>query len=103
MPKLRVNWTLPTTRESGQPLTAAQIKHVLIELSADKGANYVPIGTFPPTVLTTDIQDVDFGEWTVRGRVVDVDDRVSQPVMASITIADQTPPGALLTLTLALV
>lgn len=103
MANLRINWTLPSQRESGQPLPVAQIKHVLIELSADKGANYVTIGQFPPTVLTTDVQDVDFGEWTVKGRVVDVADRVSQPVTASITIADETPPGALPTLTLALV
>ena len=102
MANLRINWTLPTTRESGKPLPVGEIKHVLVELSAD-GTNFAPVGTFPTTVLTTEVQDVDFGEWTVKGRVVDVKDRVSQPVSASIVIVDETPPGVLPTLTLNLV
>lgn len=103
MANMRINWTLPTTRESGKPLAVADISHVLVEISADNGANFAQVGTFPPTTLTTDVQDVDFGSWTVRGRVVDKSNRVSQAVTASIVIADETPPGALPTLNLALV
>jgi len=102
MANLKIDWTLPTQRESGKPLPVGEIKHVLIEISAD-GVNFGPVGTFPPTVLTTEVQDVDVGEWTVKGRAVDLKDRASQPVTASLVIADETPPGALPTLTLTLI
>lgn len=99
MANVRVQWVLPTTRESGKPLNPADIKHVVIEVSADGGANYAPVGEFAPNELETTIQDVDFGEWFFRGTVVDTKDRASNPVVASILNEDTTAPSEL-TLTL---
>lgn len=98
MANLRVKWTLPKTRESGKPLAVEDIKHVRIEVSADDGANYALLGDFPPSVLETEAQDLDFGVYTFRGLVVDTANRVSQPLLAQWENADTTPPGALLSL-----
>lgn len=101
MANLRIQWTLPTTRESGKPLNPADIKHVRIEISADEGANFALVGDFTPDVLETLVQDVDFGTWTVRGLVVDTKNRVSAPAFGTAVNEDTTPPGELtLTLTL---
>lgn len=101
MANLTVTWVLPTTRESGKPLAPADIAGVEIELSADAGQTWGTVGTYPPATLSTVIQDVDFGEWHVRGTVVDTKDRRSQPTLGTIVNEDTTPPSAL-TLELAL-
>jgi hypothetical protein len=95
MANLNISWALPTTRESGKPLNPSDILHVRIEISADGGANYGLVGDFPPDVLNTVVQDVDFGEWTVRGLVADTKGRVSNPVVAQVVNEDTTPPSEL--------
>lgn len=101
MANLRVRWVLPTTRDSGKPLNPADIANVKLEISADLGVNYVVLGTFPPNVLETLVQDIDYGDWYVRGTVEDTAGRVSDPAVASVLNPDTTPPGALaLTLSL---
>lgn len=101
MANLRISWVLPTTRESGKPLNPADIAGVLIELSADRGASYVVVGNYPPNVLQTLIEDVDYGDWFVRGTVQDTAGRLSLPVVASINRQDTTNPGVVaITLTL---
>lgn len=101
MANVRVQWALPTTRESGKPLNPADIEAVSIEISAD-GTNYAPVGDFAPNTLETVVSDVDFGEFFFRGTVRDTNGRVSNPVVASIVNEDTTPPGELsLTLELA--
>lgn len=104
MPNVTVSWTLPTTRESGKPLNPADIRGVNIEISAD-GVDFGEIGEFPPTELSTVVQDLEPGAWMFRGTVFDTKDRPSAPVEASIDIPvpeDVTPPSALPTLTLSL-
>lgn len=93
MANVRVQWSLPTTRESGRALDPTDIRHVRIEISADGGANFGLIGDFTPDVLETLVQDLDFGTWTFRGLVADTKGRVSQPVVRSVEIADNSPPG----------
>lgn len=95
MANVRVLWALPTTRESGKPLNPADIRHVRVEVSADGGANYAPVGDFPPTVLDTTVTDLDFGTWTFRGLVVDTQGRVSPPLVATFVNEDTTGPSAL--------
>lgn len=95
MANVRVQWALPTTRESGKPLNPADIEAVSIEISADGGANYAPVGDFAPNVLETTVADVDFGEFFFRGTVRDTKGRVSNPVVASIVNEDSTPPSEL--------
>jgi hypothetical protein len=93
-----LNWALPTTRESGKPLAASDIQHVAVEVSADAGANFSLLGTFPPAVLSTQITDLDFGTWTFRGTVVDTKGRTSAPLEATLVNEDTSPPSALVTL-----
>ncbi|MBP8181890.1 MAG: hypothetical protein KAZ88_12990 [Acidimicrobiia bacterium] len=95
MANVRVQWVLPTTRESGKPLAAADIAAVAIEISADGGANYSPVGEFGADVLETTVADVDFGEFFFRGTVRDTKGRVSNPVVASVVNEDTTPPSEL--------
>jgi hypothetical protein len=99
MPNVTVNWVLPTTRVSGKPLSVDQIEYVFIEVSAD-GVAYVPVGEFTPDVLSTAVSDLDVGDWLFRGTVVDTKGRPSLPVESSISFEDNTPPGALASLTI---
>jgi hypothetical protein len=101
MANVKVSWVLPTTRASGKPLAVSDIDSVLIEQSADGGANYVELATLPPSVLEVDATDLEPGDWFFRGTVFDRAGRASKPVVQSIAIADNTPPSELaLTLTL---
>lgn len=95
---ITLRWALPTTRASGKPLAAADIQHVAIEVSADNGANYSLLGTFPPDVLSTQLTDLDFGLWAFRGVVFDTKGRTSAPLEAFLAIEDTSPPSALVTL-----
>lgn len=99
MANLNIAWVLPTTRESGKPLNPADIDRVRIDISADLGVNWAQIGEFPPATLSTLVQDVDFGEWQVRGTVFDTKGRQSDPAVGTIVNEDTSPPSAL-TLTL---
>jgi len=103
MANVKVSWVLPTTRKSGRPLAVGEIELVEIEQSADGGVNYGLIGGFSTDVLETQVNDLEPGEWFFRGTVVDAAGRRSDPVAGSIVIADVTPPGELLSLTLTLV
>lgn len=93
-----LNWALPTTRESGKPLALADIQHVVVDVSADGGASWALIGTFPPSVLSTQLTDLDFGTWQFRGVVVDTKGRPSQPLEATLVNEDTSAPSALVTL-----
>lgn len=102
MSNVLVKWQLPTTRESGRPINPADIAHVDLQMSADGGDQYVSVGTFGPDVLETTVTELEPGAWWFRGIVVDKAGKASSPRAASIAIADDTAPGALLDLTLAL-
>ncbi len=91
-------WALPTTRASGKPLAVTDIKHVVIEISANDGNSWALLGEFPPQVLSTDLTDLDYGTWTFRGVVVDTKDRPSDPLLATLVNEDTTPPSVLLSL-----
>lgn len=93
-----LKWALPTTRESGKPLAVIDIRHVAIDVSADDGVTWSPLGAFPPEVLSTELTDLDFGKWAFRGVVEDTKGRVSNPLVASLTVEDSTPPSVLLSL-----
>lgn len=101
MANVKVKWVLPTTRASGRPLNPADIKHVEVGLSAD-GVNFVSVGAFPPDVLETTLEAVDPGDWLVHGVVVDTANRAGAAKLTEFSIADETPPGALVELTVEL-
>ena len=102
MANIRVQWGLPTTRESGKPLSAGAISRVKLEISADEGANWGLFGEYGPSTLETTVTDLEPGVWSFRGTVFDTAGRVSKPLVASVTIEDTTPPSALPSLTLTL-
>lgn len=102
MANIRVQWVLPTTRMSGKPLAVADISHVRVEISADEGASFTSISDFPPDVLETLVQDVDFGTWVFRAACADTKGRVSEWAAGFVVIEDTTPPSQV-TLTLSLV
>lgn len=95
MANVKVTWVLPTVRESGKPLAVEDIKHVLIEASADAGANYGLLDKFLPDVLETVVTELEPGEWFFKGVVVDTKDREGKPTVDSIVIEDLSPPGPL--------
>ena len=94
-----VAWELPTSRTSNRPLAPSDIRHVVLDVSADGGSTFVPIGEFPPSVLSAAVTDLDFGTWLFRGVVVPVKGLPSLPMTATFVIDDTTPPNPLVTLT----
>jgi hypothetical protein len=98
MATLKVLWVLPVVRVSGKPLDPADIAGVDLELSADGGENFVSFGLKQGTSF--DFTELEPGTWVVRGTVVDTAQRRSASITASKTIADETNPGALQSLTL---
>ena len=103
MANVKLNWVLPTTRESGKPLAPEDVGHVTILLSADGGANFGEFGQFTRDVLETTVTDLEPGNWVFGGVVVDTAKKASKMTTANITIPDATAPGALISLTLSLV
>jgi len=91
---VNVSWVLPTTRKSGKPLNPADVAAVELSLSADN-VNWSAYDSFPKEVLATVIPELDIGEWFVQGVVVDTAGKKSDPVVQSIVVPDETPPGAL--------
>lgn len=102
MANVKLTWTLPTTRQSGRPLPVEEIAAVEIAQSADGGASFGVIDVLPPTVLSTVVSELEPGEWFFRGVVLDKNGRRSAARTGSIVVPDETPPGELPTLTLAL-
>lgn len=94
-----LQWELPTTRTSNRPLPVADIQHVLVDVSADEGATWAPIGVFPPDVLSTQVTDLDFGTWVFRGVVVPKRGLPSEPLTAVVVNDDTSPPNRLVSLT----
>lgn len=101
MANLLIGWVLPKVRDSGRSLPVEQIAHVEIDLSAD-GVNFAALGPFTPDVLATEVSDLDIGQWLVRGVVVDTKGRRSEEYISSVEVEDDTPPGALQSITLTL-
>jgi len=96
---IRINWTLPTTRESGKPLAVTDIKYVRLELSAN-GVDFSPLNNVVPPAVSLLVTDLEPGTWTVRATVVDTRDRVSKSVIGAATIEDNSAPGVVTDLTL---
>lgn len=94
MKNVRIAWELPTTRESGLPLDVANIQHVEVFLSADLGANFVPLNIVAPPTLDLLVPDVDIGDWIFRLVVVDTDNRTSVAIDTPVNVPDETNPGS---------
>jgi hypothetical protein len=103
MANLRISWDLPSTRRSGRPLRIDEIDYVDVQMSADQGANYVTLNEVPPSETSLLVNELEPGTYYFRLIVVDTKGRESEPVVATFTIEDDTPPGAVLNVVITLV
>jgi len=92
-----LEWDLPVTRESGNPLSQSEIGHVIIELSADGGSNFTEINTKSPAEeQKVMVPDLEVGDWVFRLTVTDISGRSGQPHLEPFVIPDEAPPGSVL-------
>lgn len=93
MKTARITWSLPTERESGNPLPVDDIVGVIVSLSADQGQNFGAIDTVvpggPQEAIAPDLED---GTWIVRLVVRDTDGNNGRPVDTPFEI-DTSAPG----------
>jgi len=73
-----------------------------LELSVDN-ATWSLYNTFTANVVSTVVPELSPGEWFFRGTVLDTDSRSSSPLVASVVVPDETPPGPLANLDVTLV
>lgn len=74
----------------------SDIGGVEIELSADAGVNFTPVGVFTPDILQTQVADLPFGDqYQVRGRVIDQTGQAGNWAVELFSLADDSPPGDL--------
>ena len=99
---VNVSWAYPTTRQSGLPLDPADLAGMTLELSVDN-ATWSLYNTFAANVVSTVVPELEPGEWFFRGTVLDTDGRSSSPLVASVVVPDETPPGPLANLDVTLV
>lgn len=90
-----LQWELPTARTSTRALAPSDIAHVAVDVSANGGVDWSPIGQFPPEVLSTQVTDLDFGTWKFRGVVVPKRGAPSEPMYAEVVNEDLSPPNPL--------
>ena len=96
MRNIIINWVLPVVRQLGGVLDPTEIASVEIELSADAGVSYAPVGPFSRDVLSVPVNDLPFSDqYVVRGRVIDTGGAVGNWVAVPFTLADTSPPGDL--------
>ena len=91
-----LNWTLPTTRTSGRPITPAELAGTEVGVSADGGANYALLNggaPFPPNVLQTVVPELEPGVWFFSAQWVAANGGRSTKITATVTIEDTSPPN----------
>jgi hypothetical protein len=91
-----LNWTLPTTRTSGRPITPAELAGTEVGVSADGGANYALLNggvPFPTNVLQTVVPELEPGTWFFSAQWVAADGGRSTKITATVTIEDTSPPS----------
>jgi len=99
---VNVSWAYPTTRESGLPINPADIAGMTLEMSVDN-TTWSLYNNFAANVTSTVVPELEAGEWFFRGTVQDTDGRDSAPLVASVVVPDETPPGPLANLDVTLV
>jgi len=101
MKDAHISYDLPTTRESGLPLPAAEIAGVEISLSADAGANFVVVDTVVPPSMGLDITQLENGTWIARLIVIDTAGQRSMTVDQPF-VSDDSAPGIVTNVNVAL-
>lgn len=97
-----ITWDLPSTREDGTVLTIDDLKHVEVYLSADLGANFGLVNTFPvknvdgtPAPRELTIPQLEEGDWVLQFIVQDIGDRRGKPHNVPFVVRNGiiAPPG----------
>jgi hypothetical protein len=91
-----LNWTLPTTRTSGRPITPAELAGTEVGVSSDGGQNYELLNggaPFPPNVLQTVVSELEPGEWFFKAEWLAVNGGRSGRLTATVTVEDTSPPN----------
>jgi hypothetical protein len=97
---LTANWELPTTRTLGGALPISAIDRVQVELSGDDGATYGNLPDLAPTdPQQAFVPDLEPGVWLVRVSVFDTAGTQGVTDTASGTVPDDSPPAAVVNLT----
>jgi hypothetical protein len=90
-----LNWTLPTTRTSGRPITPAELTGTEVGISADGGANYALLNggvPFPTSVLQAVVPELEPGVWLFSAQWVAANGGRSTRITATVTVEDTSPP-----------
>lgn len=90
MKTVRLDWTNPTTRESGQPLPIGSLKGTHIGISADGGDNFTDLGLIPAPETMHVVPDLAEGLWVFSFMWEDTAGRLS---MQATIEWDDTGPG----------
>ncbi len=85
-----VKWTLPTVRESGQPLPIEDIGGTEVSISADGGANFSVLERVPADANNLLVPELETGYWVFRLMCFDLKGYLSLPVEKGW---DDTAPG----------
>jgi hypothetical protein len=101
MANVNLAWDAPATRASGKPLKAADIAGFTVEQSVDGGA-FTKLVDSPANETRRLIANLEPGTWQFRVSCFDTKNHVGAAGTASIQIDDDTPPGAVLNLTVSI-
>lgn len=90
MANVSASWALPTVGANQRP-----IKHVIVELSADGGANFSLVQNVLATVSQqVSVSDVEPGSYQFRHTVEDISGAKGSPVVTPFTVVAVQPPGS---------
>lgn len=88
-----ITWDLPTARVEGGPLPVDEIARVQVEMSADGGANFVPlVDVTPAEPQQAYIPDLEVGSYEFRKIVFTTDGQQSDAVVTEVTVVDDSRP-----------
>lgn len=99
---VRLTWQAPSTRESGRALNPADIALYTLEQSYDGGA-FTKLTDSPAAATSRDVPNLAPGKYKFRLACLDTKNRSGKPFEGTIDVPDDTPPGMVLNLTLAVI
>lgn len=102
MSTAHITWVDPTARTDGTPLKQGDLAYIQVQMSADGGQNYAPVGHAAPGTQTFDQDLTDPGTYNFKLEAVDtqtppaisadsviVSVTVPQPVLAAPNVPTQ--------------